>query len=90
MHLTRWDRPHTIRDMSDPDIRTMTVRFSAEESRLLEDFARITGVTLEALIREALFLPPLEARARGHLRLVRGDGPARGEAGTAILASAPG
>jgi hypothetical protein len=90
MHLTRWDRPHTIRDMSDPDIRTMTVRFSAEESRLLEDFARITGVTLEALIREALFLPSLEDRARGHLRLVRGDAPTRGEASTAILAGVPG
>ena len=90
MHLTRWDRPHTIRDMSGPDIRTTTVRFSAEESRLLEDFARITGVTLEALIREALFLPPLEERARGHLRLVRTDVPKRGEASSAILAGAPG
>jgi hypothetical protein len=68
----------------------MTVRFSAEESRLLEDFARITGVTLEALIREALFLPPLEPRARGHLRLVGGDVPVCGEASTAILAGAPG
>lgn len=89
MHLTRWDRPHTIRDMSDPDIRTMTVRFSAEESRLLEDFARITGVTLEALIREALFLPPLEGRARGQLRLVHDDSAARGETGAAILAGTP-
>jgi hypothetical protein len=68
----------------------MTVRFSAEESRLLEDFARITGVTLEALIREALFLPSLEDRARGHLRIVRPDAPERGEANSATLAVAPG
>ena len=66
MHLTRWDWPHTIRDMSDPDIGTLSVRFSVEERRLLEDFARISGVTVEGLIREALFLPPREARTRQH------------------------
>jgi hypothetical protein len=57
--------------MSDPDIGTLSVRFSVEERRLLEDFARISGVTVEELIREALFLPPLEPRARRHLRVVR-------------------
>jgi hypothetical protein len=80
MHLTRWDWPHTIRDMSDPDIGTLSVRFSVEERRLLEDFARISGMTVEGLIREALFLPPREARARQHLRVVRSTPPQRGDA----------
>jgi hypothetical protein len=75
--------------MSDPAIGTMSVRFSAEERRLLEDFAKISGVTVEGLIREALFLPPLEARARPHLRLVRGGPLARGEANTPALGSSP-
>jgi hypothetical protein len=57
--------------MSDPDIGTLSVRCSVEERRLLEDFAHISGVTVEELIREALFLPPLEPRGR-HLRVVRG------------------
>src|SRR3978361_1988960 len=73
MHLTRWDWPHTISDMSDPDTGTLSVRCSLEERRLLEDFAHISGVTVEELIREALFLPPLEPRGRGHLRVVRGE-----------------
>jgi hypothetical protein len=89
MHLTRWDWPHTIRDMSDPDIGTLCVRFSVEEHRLLEDFARISGVTVEGLIREALFLPPLEARDRQHLRVVRSATTQRGEA-PAIHAAAKG
>jgi len=66
--------------MSDPDIGTLSVRFSVEERRLLEDFARISGVTVEGLIREALFLAPLEARARQHLRVVRSAAPQQGEA----------
>jgi hypothetical protein len=66
--------------MSEPDIGTLSVRFSIEERRLLEDFARISGMTVEGLIREALFLPPLEARTRPHLRVVRSAGPQRGEA----------
>ena len=66
--------------MSDPDIGTLSVRFSVEERRLLEDFARISGVTVEGLIREALFLPPLEARARQHLRVVRNAAPQRADA----------
>jgi hypothetical protein len=66
--------------MSEPDIGTLSVRFSLEERRLLEDFAGISGMTVEGLIREALFLPPLEARARPHLRVVRGAGPQHGEA----------
>jgi hypothetical protein len=89
MHLTRWDWPHTIRDMSDPDIGTLSVRVSVEERRLLEDFARISGMTVEGLIREALFLPPLEARDRKHLRVVRSAAPQRGEA-PAIYAATKG
>jgi hypothetical protein len=65
--------------MSDPDIGTLSVRFSVEERRLLEDFAHISGVTVEGLIREALLLPPLEARARQHLRIVRGSAPENDE-----------
>jgi hypothetical protein len=65
--------------MSDPDIGTLGVRFSVEERRLLEDFARISGVTVEGLIREALFLPPLEARGRQHLRIVRSATPEHAE-----------
>jgi hypothetical protein len=65
----------------------MTVRFSAEERRLLEDFARISGVTVEGLIRQALFLPPVEARTRRHLRVVRDDAAERSEPGVPVLAA---
>jgi len=65
--------------MSDPDIGTLSVRFSLEERRLLEDLARISGVTIEGLIREALFLAPLEARGRQHLRVVRSAAPQHDE-----------
>ena len=90
MQLTRWDRPHTIRDMSDPDIGTLSVRFSVEERRLLEDFAHISGVTVEELVREALFLPPLGARAQRHLRVVRGGASDGDAASAALRAGAPG
>jgi hypothetical protein len=75
--------------MSDPDIGTLSVRFSVEERRLLEDFARISGVTVEGLIREALFLPPLEARGRRHLQVVRGAAGQGPTAVPAIRAAAP-
>jgi hypothetical protein len=61
--------------MSDPDIGTLSVRFSIEERRLLEDFARISGTTVEGLIREALFLAPLGPRGREHLRVVHSGAP---------------
>jgi hypothetical protein len=67
--------------MSDPDIGTLSVRFSVEERRLLEDFAQLSGVTVEGLIREALFLAPLETRSRQHLRIVRGAAPEPADAG---------
>lgn len=76
--------------MSDPDIGTLSVRFSVEERRLLEDFARISGVTVEGLIREALFLPRLEARTRQHLRIVHSAAPERTEPTPAIRAGAAG
>jgi hypothetical protein len=76
--------------MSDPDIGTLSVRFSVEERRLLEDFARISGVTVEGLIREALFLPTLEARTRRHLRIVHSAAPERAEPKPAIRAGAAG
>jgi hypothetical protein len=75
--------------MSDPAIGTITVRFTAEERRLLEDFAQISGVTVEGLIREALFLPPVEARTRRHLRVVRGDALDRGQTKASLLAGPP-
>ena len=68
--------------MSDPVIGTLSVRFSVEERRLLEDFARFSGVTVEGLIREALFLAPLETRSRQHLRIVRGAAPTPLDAAT--------
>jgi hypothetical protein len=70
--------------MSNPDIGTLSVRFSIEERRLLEDFARISGATIEELIREALFLPPIGARARRHLRLVHSAASGRVEAPAAF------
>jgi hypothetical protein len=64
----------------------MTVRFSPEERHLLEDFAKISGVTVEDLIRQALFLPPVDARARRHLHVVRGDAVDRDESAPALVA----
>lgn len=53
-------------------MRTISVRFSPGEHRVLRDLAAAEGVDLEALIREALALPPLEAFLHeAHLRLVR-------------------
>jgi hypothetical protein len=74
--------------MSDPDIGMLSVRFTVEERRLIEDFASISGVTVEGLIREALFLPPLEARSQRHLRIVRGSASDRGGARPPALAGA--
>jgi predicted DNA-binding protein with PD1-like motif len=70
-----------MRDMRDSNIRTIAVRFSAEEHRLLADLATDQGISVEALIREALTLGPFEARApASHLHVVTSDerGSARG------------
>jgi hypothetical protein len=61
--------------MSSPNIGTLAVRFSPEERLLLEDFARVSGMTIEELIREALFLPPIQPAAPRHLRIVHGSAP---------------
>jgi Family of unknown function (DUF6290) len=68
----------------------MTVRFSTEERHLLEDFAKISGVTVEDLIRQALFLPPVEARTQRHLRIVRGDAVDREATNAPVLVAEPG
>jgi hypothetical protein len=63
-----------MRDMRDSNIRTISVRFYAEEHRLLDDLAADQGIDVEALIREALTLGPIDAPAVApHLRVVRGD-----------------
>jgi hypothetical protein len=63
-----------MRDMRDSNIRTISVRFSAEEHRLLDDLAVDQGIDVETLIREALTLGPIDAPAvASHLRVVRGD-----------------
>jgi hypothetical protein len=65
-----------MRDMRDSNIRTISVRFSAAEHRLLDDLATDQGIDVETLIREALTLGPIDARAPvPHLRVVHGDEP---------------
>lgn len=52
-------------------MRTVEVRLSRAEHRLLSDLAAAEGIDLEALIREALALVPLGRDAlRPHLELV--------------------
>lgn len=73
MRLTASGRPHTMRDMRDSNIRTISVRFSAEEHRLLDDLANDQAIDVETLIREALTLGPIDAPVvASHLRLVEG------------------
>jgi hypothetical protein len=65
-----------MRDMRDSNIRTISVRFSAEEHRLLDDLATDQGIDIETLIREALTLGPLDAHAPApHLHVVSSDDP---------------
>src|ERR1700727_1862861 len=74
MRLTASCRPHTMRDMRDSNIRTISVRFSAEEHRLLDDLAIDQGIDVERLIREALTLAPIDSPVLApHLRLVESD-----------------
>jgi hypothetical protein len=61
--------------MQDSNMRTVAVRFSGAEHRLLRRFASAQGVSVETLVREALALAPFgarEARA-GRLHVVEGD-----------------
>ena len=63
-----------MRDMRDSNIRTISVRFSAEEHRLLDDLAIDQGIDVETLIREALTLAPIDSPVLvPHLRLVESD-----------------
>jgi hypothetical protein len=63
-----------MRDMRDSNIRTLTVRFSEAEHRLLTDLANDQRIDLETLVREALTLGPIDAPAAApHLRVVRSD-----------------
>jgi hypothetical protein len=72
--LTAYGRPHTICVMQDSDIRTIAIRFSVAEHRLLDDLAAAQGVDVETLIREALTFSPIEAHGTPrHLQLVGGE-----------------
>jgi hypothetical protein len=63
-----------MRDMRDSNIRTLSVRFFADEHRLLEDLASDQQIDVETLIREALTLGPIDAPASTpHLRVVHSD-----------------
>jgi hypothetical protein len=56
-------------------MRTVSVRLSHAEHRLLHELAGARGVSLEALVREALAFPPLYVPASARrLEIVRSDG----------------
>jgi hypothetical protein len=60
--------------MQDSDIRTIAIRFSGAEHRLLDDLAAAQGVDIESLIREALTFAPIDPPgAERHLQVVRGE-----------------
>lgn len=50
-------------------MRTVSVRLSAAEHRLLCDLAGARSVSVETLVREALSLPPIHVRASPARRL---------------------
>lgn len=56
-------------------MRTISVRLSLAEHRLLHDLAGARSVSVETLVREALALPPmnLPASPTRRLEIVRGD-----------------
>lgn len=59
-------------------MRTITVRLSRAEHRLLSDLAAAEEIDLEALVREALALGPLDPdEAKPCLQLVEGTGAPR-------------
>lgn len=59
--------------MLDSNMRTITVRFSSAEHRVLNDLAAAQDVSVESFVREALGLSPVDAvnLASRPLRLVR-------------------
>jgi hypothetical protein len=50
-------------------MRTVSVRLSLAEHRLLHDLAGARSVSVETLVREALALPPIHAQASPTRRL---------------------
>lgn len=50
-------------------MRTVSVRLSPAEHRLLHDLAGARSVSVETLVREALALPPIHAQASPARRL---------------------
>lgn len=54
-------------------MRTISVRLSLPEHRLLNDLAGARGVSIETLVREAMALAPFGAPAAPRLQIVRGD-----------------
>lgn len=50
-------------------MRTISVRLSHAEHRLLQDLAGARSVSVETLVREALSLPPIHAQAATTRRL---------------------
>jgi hypothetical protein len=56
-------------------MRTISVRLSLAEHRLLHDLAGARSVSVETLVREALALPPMHAHASPtrRLEIVRSD-----------------
>jgi hypothetical protein len=58
--------------MLNSNMRTVTVRLNPAEHRLLSDLAAAEGIDLEALVRDALTLAPLDpGGGRAHLQLVQ-------------------
>ena len=56
-------------------MRTISVRLSLAEHRLLHDLAGARSVSVETLVREALALPPMHVHATParRLEIVRSD-----------------
>jgi hypothetical protein len=56
-------------------MRTVSVRVSLAEHRLLHDLAGARSVSVETLVREALAFPPIPARPSPirHLEIVRSE-----------------
>jgi hypothetical protein len=56
-------------------MRTISVRLSLAEHRLLQDIAGARGISIETLVREAMALVPFEAPAGvgPHLQVVQGE-----------------
>jgi hypothetical protein len=56
-------------------MRTVSIRLSLTEHRLLHDLAGARGVSVETLVREALAFPPVDVPAAParRLEIVRSD-----------------